>query len=148
MHELDDRYEWVSTREAAERLGVSTSTVERLIRKGRLVAEREERPGGSRLRVRFERPQDTPQEPQQAASPDAGPIESDAASEPRQATPEALTAALETIGALTARVADLGAQNAALSERVGRAEAERDLLRAEVERLRARRWWQRWWQLW
>lgn len=140
----DERYEWVGTREAAARLGVSPSTVERLIRRGELVAERVERPGGSRLLVRFERPQ----EPPQAASDDAGATESEAASEPPQAAPEALTAALGSIGALASRVAELGAENAALSERVGRAEVERDLLRAEVARLRTqaeRRWWRRIW---
>jgi excisionase family DNA binding protein len=141
MHNLDERYEWVGTREAAARLGVSPSTVERMIRKGELTAERVERPGGSRLLVRFDRPQ----EPQQAASDDAGSIESGATSEPRQATSDAITMLL--VAQLAERDATIGGLHREIttqSERAARAETERDLLRAELERVRARRWWRFW----
>jgi len=137
MHNLDERYEWIGTREAAARLGVSPSTIERMIRKGEVTAERVERPGGSRLLVRFDRPQ----EPHRATSGDAGPIESDATSQARQATSDALTGLL----AASAVTIDRQAQQIAdLSERMGRAEAERDMLRAELERSMSRRWWRFW----
>ena len=168
MHLSDDRYEPISVDEAASRLKVSSSTVRRMIRDGKLQAERETRPQGEIVRVLWPRPEDVP--------PPVTPTESPPVSAPADHVSEALSAAL---GALTEALESermerqrIAAENAALAERVGRAEAlaeqrladkeqslidlgeqmERAIraeadaatLAAEVSRLRARRWWRFW----
>jgi hypothetical protein len=137
MHNLDEQYEWVGTREASARLGVSSSTVEGMIRKGALQRSVSSVPAGP---VCWSDLTD-PQEPPQAASDDVDPIESADTPEPRQVTFDAMTGLLAANAETIERQAQ---QITALSERAGRAEVERDLLRDELERARARRWW-RWW---
>jgi excisionase family DNA binding protein len=147
---MTPNYVWVSVAEAATRLGVSVSTVRRMVEDGKLVGEREAL-GGSRerYRVRFAAPE-THQEASSSESsltPDAPP---DA-----PATPQDASAVLSaTLGALTEALAlerterqQLAQEARQLAERAAAAEARADLLAAELERARAlsarRRW--RWW---
>jgi hypothetical protein len=139
-------YEWVNVSEASKRLGVSVSTVRRMIEAGDLVAEREPLAQGSskdRFLVRFEAPLDSDD-----ASPSEPPDAPQAPTEP----PAAITALVDALAAERAERQRLSAENGELRERAGRLEgqviavnAERDALRAEVERLQRRGWWARLW---
>ena len=168
------KYVWVSVAEAAERLGVSVSTVRRMVEDGKLVGEREPL-GGSRerYRVRFDAPE-THQDASPSESdltPDTPP---DAPATPQDASLllDRLEAAHERERAQADRIAALAAekakaeadathaQQAAKIERERRVEADKraatfeqlaaergrelERERQETARLRERRWW-RWW---
>lgn len=170
----DPRYEWVNVSEASQRLGVSLSTVRRMVESGHLVGEREPLGRGSnrdRYLIRFDR-----KEMPQDASPFESEDESSEAPERPQSAPEATTRALdimdallranaetferqaETIAELRERVgraeagieaANARAEQYALDyaeqfERAVRAEARAERAEAELTRQRARRWWRFW----
>ena len=137
----DDRYEPISVDEAASRLKVSPSTVRRMIRDGKLQAEREQRPQGEIVRVLWPAATDvpppvtTPSEPPSTQMPDAF-----------QGIATGLLERLEaqdaTVAAKDAEIARINAENADLRERAARAETRADMLAVENERLR-RPWWRR-----
>lgn len=169
-----EQYQWVSVREAARRLGISPETVRRRIEAGELVGEREAI-GGSRerFRVRMETPQEAPQEAQELAMAPSSHDASPALTEASAGT----TAALEILGGALAEERierqRMATENAALHERVGRAEARAETLQsqmeqyildqleqterahraeaaleasnAELERLKGRPWWRKIW---
>jgi excisionase family DNA binding protein len=136
MQPPDPRYEPISVAEAAARLAVSESTVRRMIRDGKLTAEREQRPQGEIVRVLW------------PAANNVSPPATPSSAAPAIDLSEALSAALGPLSealALERTERQAMAQEAAVQrERAARAEAERDILRAELERVRARRWWH-WW---
>jgi hypothetical protein len=146
-HPPASAFRWVSLPEAVRILGKAETTIRREIRAGTIIAEAEPRePGSSRIRYRV-RIDDPPPSAVADALPES--VHPPASAEPIHHDPptsatDALTAALDTISGLVERTSIQGAEIAALSERAARAEAERDILRAELERARARRWWQ-WW---
>jgi hypothetical protein len=147
---------YVTLSEAVKRLGISDRTIRRRVQAGTIEGEYIARSQGTVLYVKL------PEDAAVQAAPDVSATFDQKGTPTRQdaalVVSEALMLAQEAIGSLVERVTVLGAENAALSERVGRAEAdaahaarraaefqtERDLLRAELERIRARRWWQ-WW---
>jgi excisionase family DNA binding protein len=135
MHLPDDRYEPITVAEAASRLKVSESTVRRMIRDGKLEAEREQRPQGEIVRVLWPAATDVP--PPVTQMPDTY-------QEIATGLLERLAAQDDTIAAKDAEIARIYAVALALAERAARAEARADLLAAELERLRERRWWRFW----
>lgn len=143
MHLPDDRYEPISVAEAASRLKISESTVRRMIRDGKLQAEREQRPQGEIVRVLW--PAAT-QMPPQEPPPSAPPVTQmpDTYQEIATGLLERLAAMDATIAAKDAEIARINAQALALAERAARAEALALERAGEVERLRARRWWRFW----
>lgn len=144
------KYVWVSVAEAAERLGVSVSTVRRMVEDGKLVGEREPL-GGSRerYRVRFDAPE---------THHDASPSESDltpdtppdAPATPQDASLiasgllERLAAQDATIAAKDLEIARINAQALTLAERAAAAEALAAERGRELERERARSLWKPW----
>lgn len=160
VHIPNDRYEPISVAEAASRLKTSQSTVRRMIRDGKLQAEREARPQGEIIRVLWPRPEDVPPPTTIPSQP------------PATDTPAPFSVALDTLAAaLTEERAErqrLAAENADLREQRGKLLAEREAARyelaeerkrseahqahataaeAELARLRAERersWWKRW----
>lgn len=141
MHSPDTRHEWVSVKQAAIHFGTSESDIRRRIKRGELISESFDRPGGTLLRVRLPAPDDAP------------PIESDPAPDPRQHEPDRLqdiaTGLLErladqdaTVAEQRAEIARINAENADLRERAGRAEAERDMLAEQLARSQ-RPWWRK-----
>jgi excisionase family DNA binding protein len=146
----DDRYEPISVDEAASRLKVSPSTVRRMIRDGKIAAEREQRPQGEIVRVLWPA---TSQAPSDATTP-SGPAATD--------LPVALSAALgpltDALASERAERQKLAQENAELRERVGRAESDAEHTRealdwtearraqaeGELERMRARSFWKPW----
>jgi len=137
----------VTLPEAVRILGKAETTIRREIRAGSIVAEAEPRePGSSRIRYRV-RIDDPPLSAVADALPESDHPPASAESilhDPPSSATEALTAALDTISGLVERTSMQSAEIATLSERAASAETERDMLRAELERVRARRWW-RWW---
>lgn len=147
---IDAKYEWVNVSEASQRLGVSLSTVRRMVESGQLVGEREPLGRGSnrdRYLVRFDR-EEMPQ--------DASPFESEDESSEAPETPtdaSALTGrALDIMDALLRANGETMERQAetiaALRERVGRlderataaearAKAAEETLTARSETLRA-----------
>ena len=142
------RYVWVSVAEAAERLGVSASTVRRMVEDGKLVGEREPM-GGSRERYRIRL--DAPETHHDASPSESGMTPHDAPETPQDASAAlsaslaALTDALDSERAERQKLADdLGAarERAARAEATAAAERERRLAaEQERDRLRNRRWW-------
>ena len=134
---------WLSLPEYARTTGTPESTVRAAIRKGSLRAELEQRaPGDPRTvwRVWLD-------EPQEASASVADVRVASESDQPRPTLtepPAAIAGVLALVEADRATIGEQADRIAALSERVGRAEAEAALLRAEVERLR-RPWWQRLW---
>lgn len=126
---------------ACRRLGISDRTLRRRVERGELVGEYIPRPQGTALYVKL---------PDDVAAEDAAP-DSTAASDQENAHAAfqaALTAALAPISEAleverTERQA-LAQDVGQLRERAAAAETERDLLRAELERARARPWWRLW----
>lgn len=144
MHDPDTRHEWVSVKQAAIHFGTSESDIRRRIRRGELTSESLTRPGGTLLRVRL------------PASDDTALSETDPASDTHQHDPdprpdiasgllERLAAQDATIAAKDAEIARINAEARILAERAARAEARAEMLAADLERERARRWW--WWLL-
>lgn len=140
MHEPELRLPGISVREAAIRLGTSESDIRRRIKRGALRAESFDRPGGTLLRVLLDPSETTPE----AAPATPALSERGQAPDTRQDAPEAaqaLTAALETIAAALAderaERQRLAEENAALRERVGRAETRAEALQAGIEAERA-----------
>jgi len=118
----NDGAEWVTLREAAAMTGRSVKTARRWATEGRVLAQRDERGRW------FVRRQDL-ETIEPSAKTRADLLE----------VTERLAAAMQTFHGLAEDLA-------AAAERAGRAEAERDALAAEVERLKAeaeRRWWRR-----
>lgn len=134
------QYVWVSVSEAASRLGVSVSTVRRMIEEGKLVGEREPL-GGSRerYRVRFDAP---PSESD--VTPHDAPVTPHDASAALSASLMVLTAALDSERAERQKLADdLGSarERAARAEATAAAERERrEAAERELERERSRSW--------
>lgn len=139
MHLPDDRYEPISVDEAASRLKISPSTVRRMIRDGKLKAERETRPQGEIVRVLWPAATDvspptiTPSEPSATAHAIDLPAALSAATEP-------LTEALALERTERQKLAQ---EIVGWAERAARAETRADMLAAENERLR-RPWWRFW----
>jgi hypothetical protein len=134
---------WVPFAEAQQILGLSETTLRRMIRQGKVTAEVLPRAeGDSRVvyRVLVHDP------------PASAAIRHDSESDhPPNIRPDIATGLLErlaaqddTIAAKDAEIARIHAETADLRERVGRAETRADLLAAELERARGRRWW-KWW---
>lgn len=146
MQMPDDRYEPISVDEAASRLKVSPSTVRRMIRDGKLQAEREQRPQGEIVRVLW--PAANQVSPPVTPPSDPPAIDLSAAVIPLM---DRIGEMIEHERQQAARIASLERENgrleseathaaeAARIEREGRERAER-----EIEALRARRWWQLW----
>lgn len=142
MSTPDTRQPWVSVKQAAIHFGTSESDIRRRIKRGELQSESFERPGGTLLRVRLPASGDAPEAHQPA--PDTRQGEPEALQDIAAGLLERLAAQDATIAEKDATIARINAEGASWRERAGRAETERDLLRAELERARARRWWQ-WW---
>ncbi len=141
-------HRWVSVAEAARHLGVSVSTVRRMVEDGKLVGEREPMGGNrDRFRVRLDAP-----EMHQDASPSESPVPQDAP-EDASATHQdvsaivmAATAPLETVIAhQRVKIETQGERIAELERENGRLEAERDALSYAEQARRERPWW-RWWR--
>ena len=139
----DDRYEPITVAEAASRLKVSESTVRRMIRDGKLQAEREMRPQGEIVRVLWPAPTDAPMAD---APPSQTPVTQTPDTRPDIASGllERLTAMDATIAAKDAEIARLNAQALTLAERAAAAEALASERAAELERERARSLWKPW----
>ena len=147
----DQQYEWVSVGEASRRLNVSSSTIRRMIEAGALVGEREVIGGSKeRYRVRLETQPDAP-ETRQTEQPTPSTGDASIASESTPAITErsleifsaVFKGDLELIQQKDAQILADASKIADLRERIGRAEAERDALKAELERAR-RPWWRFW----
>jgi hypothetical protein len=144
MHTPDTRLPGVSVREAAIHFGTSESDIRRRIKRGELQAESIARPGGTLLRVLLDAPGAAPaDEPTPSTVPAPGPL---------QDAPALTTRLLEIVAADRETIRTQAETIAALSMRVGRAEAASEAastrantLQAEVERLRARPSWRAWW---
>lgn len=157
----DDRYEPISVDEAASRLRVSPSTVRRMIRDGKLQAEREQRPQGEIVRVLWPaavadaRDVPPPATPAMPAMPSSEPPGSAPTTAPANDLPAALSVALgplnEALAAERAERQKLAQENAQLRERAARAESDAahekqraaDLAR-QLERERGRSLWKPW----
>lgn len=156
LRRADGEYEWVSVKEAGERLGVSVSTIRRMVDAGQLVGEREVI-GGARDRymIRFNR-QEMPHEASFSESEDES---DDTTAEQGSAVTLGLLAELREMRQQSANDAE---RIAGLMRQLGAAEASVKLLaeqradfaawldeaRAEVERLRKRTERRRWWAWW
>lgn len=120
MHLPDDRYEPISVDEAASRLKISPSTVRRMIRDGKLKAERETRPQGEIVRVLWPTATDV-------SSPTIDPSEPSATAHVID-LPAALSAATEPLTEALAlertERQKLAQENAQLREDRGRLRAE------------------------
>jgi hypothetical protein len=139
---------WLSLPEFARRTGTPESTVRAMIRAQRLRAELEQRaPGDPRTVWRVwlddppEQPQDEPQPPTTGTEPPSAP-------EATTDAPAAITALVDALAAerderqrLSDRVSELEREAGRLEGQVIAANAERDAIRAELERLQRRRWW-------
>ena len=136
----EDRYEPISVAEAAARLGVSESTVRRMIRDGKLTAEREQRPQGEIVRVLWPAANEVPPPATTSSKP---PVIDLSAALSAALGPLAEALVLERTERQEAAHRHTE-ESGLLRERAASAETERDLLRAELERVRARRWWRFW----
>jgi hypothetical protein len=150
--------------EAAAHLRISETEVRRRIRAGTLEAEQFQRPQGVYYRVILDVPDEPPTTSQLPADQEAGAATSQTIDllislhETLRAKDKQIAGYVERIAALEREAGTLAGQLDALrahNERLGelyggvmsaadKAEAERDELRGEVERLKARRWW-KWW---
>ena len=138
----DDRYEPISVAEAASRLKVSESTVRRMIRDGKIAAEREQRPQGEIVRVLWPAVTDMPPPAAPPSDPPATQMP-DAFQDIASGLLERLAATDATIAAKDAEIARLNAQALTLAERAAAAEALAAERERELKRLTARRWWDR-----
>jgi hypothetical protein len=132
---------WVPFAEAQQILGLSETTLRRMIRQGKVTAEVLPRAEGDSRVVYRVLVADPP-----ASAATRQDSESDHPPDTRPDIATGLLARLaaqdDTIAAKDAEIARIYAENAELRERVGRAETRADLLAAELER--ARRPWWRW----
>jgi hypothetical protein len=130
---------WVPFAEAQQILGLSETTLRRMIRQGKVTAEVLPRAeGDSRVVYRV-----LVTDPPASATIRRG-SESDHPPDISSGLLERLAAQDDTIAAKDAEIARIYAVALALAERAARAEARADLLAAELERLRERRWWRFW----
>lgn len=141
MHDPDTRHEWVSVAQAAIHFGTSPSDIRRRIKRGELMSESFERPGGTLLRVRIPAP-DTHQHNESAPAPDANHDTPDTRPDIATGLLERLAAQDDTIAAKDAEIARINAQALVLAERAARAEALAAERGRELERL-SRPWWKR-----
>jgi hypothetical protein len=141
------RYEFVSVADAANRLGLSISTVKRRIREGLLEAEAISRPQGIEYRVQVPRLEPAP------TTDDA-----DSEDEPQISTDQwnvaaAITAATTPLSERIAALDERNERQAAIvveqAQRIGRLEAERNAAEARAAQLAAdlilarQSWWRR-----
>ena len=128
------KYVWVSVAEAAERLGVSVSTVRRMVEDGKLVGEREPL-GGSRerYRVRFDAP-----ETHQDASPSESDLTPDTPPD-APATPQDASLLLDRLEAAHERERAQADRIAALERENGRLESTATHAQQAAENERQRR---------
>ena len=126
MQMPDDRYEPISVDEAASRLNVSPSTVRRMIRDGKLKAEREQRPQGEIVRVLWPATvADASDVPPPVTTPSEPPTTA-----PAIDLPAALSAALEP---LTEALALERTERQRLAQENGELREDRGRLTAELE---------------
>lgn len=124
MRVPDDRYEPITVDEAASRLKVSPSTVRRMIRDGKLQAEREQRPQGEIVRVLWPAPTDVPM----AAAPSSEPSLTQAP----DASQDVALALVDRLAAQDAMIAESAERERAQADRIAALERENGRLESEA----------------
>jgi excisionase family DNA binding protein len=138
----DDRYEPISVDEAASRLKVSPSTVRRMIRDGKIAAEREQRPQGEIVRVLWPAAVADVREVAPPVTAPSEPVQPSPAIDLPAALSAATSPLVEVLALERAERQKLAQDVLALTARTAAAEARAALLAEQLERERWR-WWHR-----